>query len=146
MSAYIESAAVKTLKKYKSADPFEILDIIKADVTFTDLGTLRGLYHYVRKNVYVYIDCSLDHYSKRAVAAHELAHYVLHKTDNRVFLNSSLYSTSRFEREADEFATYLLWYGGGHNVEEFPCCSINEISCYTKIPVPYLELILRNNP
>lgn len=142
MSAYIEAAAINTLKKYKSCDPFEILDKIKAKVEYTDLGTLRGLYHFVRRNVYVYIECSLDRYNKRAVAAHELAHYVLHKTDNRMFLNSSLHSTSRFEREADEFAAYLLWHGGEYKVEDFPCCSIKEISCYTKIPVQYLELIL----
>ena len=145
MSAYIEAAAIETLRKYKTADPFEILDLIKADVQFADMGTLRGLYHYVRRNVYVYIDCRLDLYNKKAVAAHELAHYVLHRTENRLFLNSSLYSSSRFEREANEFAAYLMWYGGEWQIEEFLGCSIREISCYTKIPSHYLELILRNN-
>lgn len=140
MSAYIEATAKKTIEKYKTQDPFEILDLIKAEVEYTDLGTLRGLYHYVRKNVFVYIDSNLDYFNKRAVAAHELAHYVLHKKENRIFLNNSFYSPSRFEREADEFAAWLLWHG--NSIEDFENCTLREVSMLTGIPSDYLNLIL----
>ena len=41
MSAYIEAAAIETLRNYKTADPFEILDLIKADVQFANMGNFR---------------------------------------------------------------------------------------------------------
>ncbi|MEG0378011.1 MAG: ImmA/IrrE family metallo-endopeptidase [Eubacterium sp.] len=138
---YIENEAKKIIEKYHTNDPYALCDAMGIQVGFANIGSLRGVFHVIRRNAFITIHCDLCDTEKRACCAHELGHAVLHKEQNRFFLNSSLYSTGRFEREADEFGAFILWHD--YQLENFEGLSLEQIKMETGIPLRCLSLILK---
>ena len=116
----------KLIKKYKTANPFELCDKMNINVSYRQLGRLRGFYRYSRKNHFIDINIELDALNRIVACAHELGHSMIHPDMNRIFLNSTMFVTSKYECEANRFAAYLLleYYSDPEN-----------------IPSHYLELI-----
>ena len=108
---YIQTVAHELIKKYDTRDPFELCKAIGVEVFYADLGSLKGMYKYLKKNRFAVINEKLDSYSKTLVCAHELGHDILHQDlAKRVCLQEfMLYDMkSRPEYEANLFASEIL--------------------------------------
>ncbi len=108
---YIKETANKLIKKYGSRDPFFICEMLKLNVVYKDLGSLKGMYLILKNNRYAILNSSLTQSDKKAVCAHELGHDLLHRGFAKdVFLQDfMLYDMkNRPEYEADFFAACLL--------------------------------------
>lgn len=135
----IHGAAMQVVRKYHTNNPFEICQAMKIPVQYGDLGLLNGFYHYYKRNRFIWINENLDEVEQRAICAHELGHAIMHKKENRIFLNSSLYSASKYEKEADIFSGYLLW--NDRRIEDYEGYTLDQIAMDTRIPVHYLKMI-----
>ncbi|MBQ4542969.1 MAG: ImmA/IrrE family metallo-endopeptidase [Clostridia bacterium] len=77
---YIVEKAVKLSGYSDSRDPFEICNSAGVNVVFADIGELKGMYKYIKRNRYIVISDKLDEKTARIVCAHELGHDVLHRS------------------------------------------------------------------
>lgn len=97
------------VRKYKTRNPFEIIQNLNVILVFYPLHGVRGFYQYFQRNNIIYIDELLSDTDKLFVCAHELGHMLLHKKSNAIFLDSrTQLNTTRYELEADRFAINLL--------------------------------------
>ena len=77
-------------------------------IAYIPMTNLRGIYNCIEKMPFVAINSNLTDCERKFVEAHELAHYILHRGVNRVFLNRTTYlKTDHYEREADLFAACM---------------------------------------
>ena len=101
--------ANKLAKKFGTRNPFEIIKGMNVILMFVDLVDVRGFYQYFQRNNIIYIDQNLSRAEQIWVCAHELAHMLLHKKANTVFMDTRThFNTSVYEIEADKFAIELL--------------------------------------
>ena len=108
---YIQTVAQELIIKYDTRDPFELCKAIGVEVFYADLGSLKGMYKYLKKNRFAVINENLDSFTKRLVCAHELGHDILHQNlAKQVCLQEfMLYDMkSRPEFEANLFASEIL--------------------------------------
>ena len=108
---YIQNVANKLIKKYDTRDPFQLCQAIGVEVFYADLGSLKGMYKYLKKNRCAVINENLDPFTKTLVCAHELGHDILHQNlARKVCLQEFiLYDMkSRPEYEANLFASEIL--------------------------------------
>ena len=108
---YIQNVANKLIKKYDTRDPFQLCHAIGVEVFYADLGSLKGMYKYLKKNRFAVINENLDPFTKTLVCAHELGHDILHQNlARKVCLQEFiLYDMkSRPEYEANLFASEIL--------------------------------------
>lgn len=105
----VEPIANKLILKYKSRDPFTIVENMNAYIVYAPLKGVRGFYQYFQRNNIIYIDESLPDHEKRLVCAHELGHMMLHRKTNTYRINAyTSLNTTKYEKEANRFAMYLL--------------------------------------
>ena len=108
---YIQNVANKLIKKFDTRDPFQLCQAIGVEVFYADLGSLKGMYKYLKKNRFAVINENLDPFTKTLVCAHELGHDILHQNlARKVCLQEFiLYDMkSRAEYEANLFASEIL--------------------------------------
>ena len=108
---YIQNVANKLIKKFDTRDPFQLCHAIGVEVFYADLGSLKGMYKYLKKNRFAVINENLDPFTKTLVCAHELGHDILHQNlARKVCLQEFvLYDMkSRPEYEANLFASEIL--------------------------------------
>ena len=108
---YIQTVANKLIKKFDTRDPFQLCQAIGVEVFYADLGSLKGMYKYLKKNRFAVINENLDPFTKTLVCAHELGHDILHQNlARKVCLQEFiLYDMkSRPEYEANLFASEIL--------------------------------------
>lgn len=112
MSNYIYDTVEKLCKKYKTRDPFELLNGMNVIVTESfAFSNLKGFCFLNCRTTYVVINGNLTDSEKRIVAAHELGHIVLHKDHLKLapMKDSILYDmTGKLEYQANSFAADLL--------------------------------------
>lgn len=113
-------------KQYKTTDPFDLADKLGIFLLKTDLGQeIDGFYVHTRGRSFICLNSTLPEHLMRLALAHELGHAVLHPELNSVWLKQhTLYSASKYEKEADMFALYLLMQG----MDELPD-SIGTLAC-----------------
>ena len=106
------SDAVQALKnKYKTTDPFELCECLNINLMFRDLGSVKGLYKYYKRNRFIVINSNLDYSEQRIVCAHELGHDRLH---SKLIRNAYMYDIQlddfslKPEFEANVFSSELL--------------------------------------
>jgi Zn-dependent peptidase ImmA (M78 family) len=108
---YIQHVANKLVKKYDTRDPFQLCEAIGIQVFYADLGSLKGMYKYLKRNRFAAINEKLDPFTQALVCAHELGHDILHQDlARKVCLQEfMLYDMkSRPEYEANLFASEIL--------------------------------------
>ena len=112
MSNYIYKKVQQLSARFKTRDPFEILSGLHVIVSESDRFTqLKGFCFISCRTTYVVLNSRLSPEEKRIVAAHELGHLVLHRSQLQLapMNDSVLYDmTSRTEYEANLFAADLL--------------------------------------
>ncbi len=107
----IYSAALKLKKKYATANPFELCECVGLNVRYADIGSLKGMYKYIKGNYFVLINESLDAHSRALVCCHELCHHLLHRdiAKNIGLYDAMLYDLGgRTENEANMFAAEIM--------------------------------------
>lgn len=132
-------AVQQIIKKYKTADPFNIAEHMGFIIEERPLGSLRAFYRISRRNKFITLNSSLQDYQKPIECSHELGHYVQHREFNTFMLSSIGQSSARFEREADRFAVYLLL--SQHDPRLLSEYSLEQISMITGIELYRLRLI-----
>ena len=108
---YIQTIAHELIAKFDTRDPFELCKAIGVEVFYADLGNLKGMYKYLKKNRFAVINEKLDVYTRTLVCAHELGHDILHQDlAKKICLQEFiLYDMrSRPEYEANLFASEIL--------------------------------------
>ena len=123
----IKKKADSLARKYKTRNPFEILQGLNAILVFAPLTDTRAFYQYFQRNNIIYIDENLSRHEQAFECAHEMGHMFLHKKANTIFMDTRTgLNTCRYEREADLFAMSLLV--SDDMIAEYQQCSIDQIS------------------
>lgn len=126
-------------KKTKTDDVFELIDYFNINVIETDLGSSTlGMYRYIKRNKFIFLNNDLEHYQKKFVLAHELGHAILHSDLNCFFLEKkTLYLKNKFEIEANKFAVELLV--SDDDLKELEGYTIEQMSAILNIPSDLLK-------
>lgn len=101
-------------QRYRTSDPFELLDAMNVVVDFTrefPRDGLKGFCTVINRTRYVVINARLCEEEQRVVAGHEAGHLILHKDDLRIgaFKDNDIYmAKSKKEREANFFSADFL--------------------------------------
>lgn len=128
------------VKKYKTCDPFELCDCMNILVRYSDIGEYRGIYRYSKRNQFITINTSVQDELLKIVCGHEIGHAVLHRGMNRIFMDTTFSSSSKYERQADRVSVYLAL--ANWDERDLYGLSIDQIWGLTGIPVEYLRLII----
>lgn len=110
---------------------------------YVPLVGVRGFHQCIKRRHIIYLSDELNECDARFVCAHELAHAILHKGFNRIFLDSkTLFITSKYEIEADRWAAELLL-----PPEELEECllfqyTIPQIAVIYGLAVPLVEYLI----
>lgn len=111
-NSYIYNKAEKLVKKFKTRDPFEILEAMNVIVGETDrYEKLKGYCFMSCQTIYVMISSFLSEEEKKIVAAHELGHITLHRPQLKMapMKDDVLYNMrDNTEYEANLFAADLI--------------------------------------
>ena len=96
-------------KKYRSDDPYTVIQSLGILLTFENLGTLNGYYTKKYRIKHIHINEYLSELQQKFACAHELGHAILHPNSNTPFLTRSTYlSVNKLESEANKFAVEFL--------------------------------------
>lgn len=126
-------------RKANTGDVFELIDYFNINVIETDLGSSTlGMYRYIKRNKFIFLNNDLEHYQKKFVLAHELGHAILHSDLNCFFLEKkTLYLKNKFEIEANKFAVELLV--SDDDLKELEGYTIEQMSAILNIPSDLLK-------
>ena len=96
--------------RYHSADPAALCDMMGITVIEQELPScVNGFTVKMNSMLFIVLNSLLDYYRKRFTMAHELGHIIMHKGTNSLELSMNTYfCVSKYEREADSFAAWLL--------------------------------------
>lgn len=99
--------------KYKTNDPFKLMDALDIEFVEAPLGRLLGCYIPLWGTKCIFLNSDIeDQYMRLVVVAHELGHSLLHAEVNCSFLKKytpfSKNTKNTYEREANIFAAELL--------------------------------------
>ncbi len=97
--------------KYATSDPFELCRCMGINLRYADIGTLKGMYKYIKKNYFILINNALDSRTARIVCCHELCHHILHRdiVRNMGIWDNMLYDMSgSIEQEANVLSAELM--------------------------------------
>ena len=149
-NTYIYTETKKLIKKYGTRDPFEIMDQMNIVVGETSrYKTLKGYCFMSCKTIYVMISSFLSEEEKMIVAAHELGHIILHRSQLKMapMQDDTLYNmTDNTEYQANLFAADQMCIRDRCNIQLF-CgfrkvlffCHGQKISKYSNIHI-YIHL------
>lgn len=125
----IKTKADGLAKKYGTRDPFAISEEMGFIVVLAPLVQMRGFQQCAKRRRFIYINNDLDEQQQRIVCAHELAHHLLHRGLNRIFMDHSTeIVTQKFENEANRFAVCLLY--SDDELQPFLSHSIEQAAAY----------------
>lgn len=110
----IAEEAERIVKKYNERNPFRLCRDMDIIMLFQSMGSgegaIKGFYFESCRIETITVNSDLPESVQRIIAAHELGHALLHKTDGmRLFHETGLLdSSSQAEKEANFFAAELL--------------------------------------
>lgn len=106
----IKLRAKNLIERCGTKNLFRICEKLKIDIIFTNIGDIKGFYNSVLGNKYIIINEMLSEAEAKVVLAHELGHAILHSTRCTRFMldYTNIIRTAKQEKEANEFASYLL--------------------------------------
>lgn len=110
--AQLSETGSRLVKKYATRNPFEIARYLGIEVKICDnFGPLKGMYHVILRNRYIFLNSELDDNMMRIVCAHEIGHDQLHRSlvGSNGIREFTLYDMkSRPEYEANIVASEIL--------------------------------------
>ncbi|MCL1790376.1 MAG: ImmA/IrrE family metallo-endopeptidase [Peptococcaceae bacterium] len=111
MNEAILTKARLLVRRCGTNDPFRIAEATGAQIHFTDLGSLKGMYACIKRNRFVVVNNTLDPALQKIVCAHELGHDQFHRemAANKWLQEFMIYNMNqRPEYEANVFAAEIL--------------------------------------
>lgn len=125
-------------KKYKTDNLFDLVDFLNIELIEMDLGSsTSGMYRYIKRNKFIFLNNNLDYNQKKIVLAHEIGHAILHSNLNCFFLEKkTLYIKNKFEIEANKFAVELLV--DDKDLENLKSYTLEQMSAILNIPADLL--------
>lgn len=140
----IKRKAQEIISLYKTAEPDEICEKMNITVFDSDLpDNVNGFTVKLLESRFIIINRNLDGYKRRVTVAHELGHIILHGDTNSVNLSCNTgFCVSKYEREADGFAAYLLLYAEMSSFDGYESVTSQDISKITHIPQQTIDNIL----
>lgn len=100
----------KLARRFGTHDPFRIAEELGYTIICTPLVGVRGFYQYLKRCPIIYLDSELDDSTAQFVCAHEIGHSILHRGNNRIFMDTrTFFVAGRYENEANCFAVNLLY-------------------------------------
>ncbi len=130
--------SVKTLiKKYNTSDPVLICEKMGITLLEQELpACVNGFTVTMYDMPFIVLNGGLGYYEKRFTTAHELGHIVMHSGTNSLNLSCNTgFCVSKYERQADSFAAWLLMYEGLSELEGHESVTAEEISRIAHIPL-----------
>jgi len=122
-----KSFANRLANYHGTRDPVRISQERGYVVIDTPLSGIRGYYQYIQRCHIIYLDNDLSEQDRNWVCAHELGHSLMHKSMNRVFMDTRTHMvTNRYEIEADRFAVDLIY--SDDDMREYVDCSLDTIA------------------
>lgn len=129
----------KLIRRFKTDNPFEICKIKDIDVTYENLGSLKGYTTTISRIHSIHINSDLNEEDVRFTCAHELGHIICRHKQNTIYLSTKTFiSTGKTENEANMVATHILLRG--FSKEELEGYSLDQISQLTGIKSIYLQM------
>ena len=106
----IKDYVAKLIKRYGTADPFSLAEVLNIIVFDIPLGELQGFYMYLKKHRTVFLNSNIEDVNlRRVILAHEIGHALLHTKTNCYFMRKNTFlNTSKNEIQANCFAAELL--------------------------------------
>ena len=118
MSLNIPLRVRNLVNRHDTSDPFQLAKELNCSVYFLDLPpTVNGFWKRTLRRRTIAINKNLPEWQQAAVLCHELGHIICHGRYTAFSMRNVSYSNTRIEREADEFATYLMAYR--YNLDEY---------------------------
>ena len=117
MTGFVYAETERILKKYKTRNPYELLDAIGAITIFSNEYGRNGLKGYstiMSRTMYAVVNGKLIEEEKKIAAGHEASHLILHKKEIltspiKAMRDFNLFDYSgRYEREANSFLADFL--------------------------------------
>ncbi|NFO11856.1 ImmA/IrrE family metallo-endopeptidase [Clostridium botulinum] len=139
---FVKTEYLKIIKKHKTTDPVELCRLEHIICEERDLHhELNGIYQYVARNRFIFINKNLTSVMKLFTYGHELGHAVLHTKRNFLFLKTrTAFNVNKFEREADLFSSLLLIPHLSKDM--FEGKTIKEVAYELKVPEDILKIRL----
>lgn len=124
-------------------DPVSIARQLNIGIAIVPLGEIAGNYKLLKRKRWIFVNEDIaDSQLFRVVVAHELGHAVLNRKENCAFIkHKTLLLTSGIEREANQFAAYLLI--SDDMLEEYAGCTEEQFCNCTGYPKELIELRLK---
>ena len=69
----------KTIRKARTADPYELAEQLGITVKYKSFGDLKGTYFISKRQPFIILNDTLDEVMERVVIAHEIGHHLLHR-------------------------------------------------------------------
>lgn len=125
-------------KMYNTDNLFDLVDFLNIELIEMDLGSsTSGMYRYIKRNKFIFLNNNLDYNQKKIVLAHEIGHAILHSNLNCFFLEKkTLYIKNKFEIEANKFAVELLV--DDKDLENLKSYTLEQMSAILNIPADLL--------
>ena len=102
-------AAEKLIEEFHTNCPFQIAREMGVDIQFERLKDTLGYFSTYKRMKTIHINHDIAEKKQIFVCAHELGHVIRHPATNTLFLKkNTLFSISKIEREANQFAVELL--------------------------------------
>lgn len=100
----------KTIRKARTADPYELAEQLGITVKYKSFGDLKGTYFISKRQPFIILNDTLDEVMERVVIAHEIGHHLLHRHIAVGNFQEFGYfdMTSKPEKEANLFAANFL--------------------------------------
>lgn len=131
--------AYKLIHRFNTNCPYTIAEYLNITVKFSPLGSINGYYTTAYNNKFININSEISEHRQRFTMAHELGHAMLHPTANTPFLTEkTLFSVSKFERQANKFAVYLLIPDS--ELTQYEDISFEQVSTIFGVPEKLLDL------
>ena len=135
-----KSMVNEVVSKYKTNNPYELIEILNINLFFKPLGKVNGFLLKNKRNYFIYINSSLSQLERRFTLCHELGHFFMHKNFNTIFLNRGFNLTNKLENEANRFAIFLT-LKNYQDIKDYDFTYF-QIAKITGIPEKHLKLIL----
>lgn len=127
-----------------SRNPVKIAEYANIRIAILPLGKIAGNYKLINRKRWIFINDNILPESPMfdVIVAHELGHALLHRRENCAFIkNKTLLLTSGIEREANEFAAYLLI--SDEMLQGYSGCTQSQFCDCTGYPKELLELRIK---
>lgn len=140
MMGDIKKTVNQLINKYNSNDLYELASFLDINIINMELGSSLGMYRYIKRNKFIFLNNNLDEITKRFVLAHELGHAILHTKNNCFYLKHNTFiKINYFEVEANKFAAEILI-----DDEELETCiengyTIEQMASYFQVPIGLVE-------